>query len=246
MKKLIASLLTILFLVSAQFAYAAWVAVENFEYGSGTDLNGQSGGSGWSAAWTEAGTTGIAGNTSVFYEGTASVSATSANVGTGNNERQLTTDLTGNGNIVYVAMRRSVNNSGSHRFNFRDTGDNNRFSLAMKANGNIDLLSGTGGTSQTIVSGYSVDTWYVFRLTINTTAGTVTAAYSTDAYGSSGSFSSESSAATYTAGDLRYVLLDADPDGAGSGATMYWDYMNSATPFVAAANNLEDSYSFWW
>lgn len=211
----------------------AWVAQETFSgYADATDLSGLNGVGGWSAAWQEGGTAGIVTDAAVTYEGSRSAKSTSATVNTGNNFRQLATDLTGDGNVMYLAMRRSVNNSGSHRYNFRNPADSSRFSVVMLASGVLQLKSETAGTSQTLVATYSVDTWYVIRLTINTAAGTVTAAVSTDAFGSAGTFGSESSAATFTAGDLRYVLLDADPDGAGSGATMYWDYISAVNPFT--------------
>lgn len=214
----------------------AWVAVETFDsYSDAADLNGQNGGSGWSAAWTEGGTTGIVVDAAVTYDGGKSIKSTSATVGTGNNFRQLSTDLTGDGNVFYCAMRRSANNSGSHRINIRNTSDSGRVDLWMDADSNIYLKGLPSGTQRTLVSGYSVDTWYVFKVTLNTSSGTVTAAVSTDAYGTAGTFGADSSSSAFTSGDIRYILVDADPDGAGSGATMYWDYFSGTSPFTSSA-----------
>lgn len=209
----------------------AWVAEEDFEYSNGTDLTSQTGGSGWSAAWAKGGTTTKVADTSVKYANTASLKGVSASVGTGNHERQLTTDLTGDGNILYFALRRSSSSSGSHRVNFRNTTDSGRIDVWMASDGNIYLKGLPSGTQRTLVSGYSVDTWYVIRLTINVTSATATAAVSTDAYNTAGTFGTESASSAFTAGNLRYVLLDTDPNGVGSGVTMYWDYISPTSPF---------------
>jgi hypothetical protein len=152
--------------------------------------------------------------------------------GTGDVRRQLAADFSGAG-VIYFAMRRASNGSGSHRVNFRSTGDSGRLSVRMLANGNLDLNSETGGGTVTLVSGYSSNTYYVVRLTINTATGTATAAVGTGAFGSTSSFGSESSSVSFTTGDWRYILINSDPDG--QGAAGFVDYISPSNPFTTAS-----------
>lgn len=210
----------------------AWVAIEDFNSytPAGTSLSGGAGGSGWGAnTWSLSGGTLVSDSTA--YEGAFSVKATSAGLGGNNAERRLGTDLSGSFTF-YCVIWKDVSNSGEMRWNFRDTGDNGRFSVVMDASDNIVLRSETGGTSQTIKTSYATSTFYVIKLVGDTAAGTVNGAWSTDAYGSAGSFSSATSDATFTAGDLRFVLVDFGAS-AGTGSTSRWDYLSPTNPFVS-------------
>lgn len=208
----------------------AWVAEETFEsYSDTADINGGSGGSGFAGNWYRSGGS-IVCTTAAAFEGSKSASGTSAGLSSQNYQRQLSADFSGYG-VIYVAMRRTSNSSGSMRWNFRSTGDSGRVSVYMASDGYIKLKSETAGTTQNIMA-YSANTTYVVRISVNTSTGVATAAASAAIYGSAGSFSPECTSVSFTTGDWRYILIDLDPDGAGSGVTNYWDYLSPTSPFA--------------
>lgn len=198
----------------------AWTAVEDFNSYSDGDLPGNNGGSGWSGAWSGSANFDVQGTT--VYEGAKAIeNTTSSNV-----SRSLTTALSGDGHKVYVAHRRTANNSGQSVIGFDNSVPVHRVTIVFNASGNIV------GDGTTILAGYSANTWYVLRVTLNTDADTYTVAYSTDAYGSVGTFSSESPAITMggaSSTDITAIFLDIDVGGDG-----YWDYISGSNPFVEA------------
>lgn len=195
----------------------AWTAEADFNDLSVADLTGQSGGSGWTGAWS--GSTNFDVQASVAYEGANAVS----NAGGSNIARTLTTSrVTG---IVYIAMRKSSNSSGGKKSRLRQSGGGIRVQINMLSSGNI-VADASG--SVTLVSGYSANTWYVFRITFDTGAGTYTTATSTDAFGTAGTFSAESATSTMgSTGNISDVMFDSD-----TGDTGYWDYISDTTPFT--------------
>jgi len=208
----------------------AWTAVEDFEdYADATSISGLNGGTGWAGAWSLTGGT-LVTNSSPVYQSTRGITATSAGLGGNNAERQLSSDVSGSF-VIYCAMRRSSNSSGEIRWNFRNTGDSDRISVVMKADGIAYIRGVTTGANLASIGSYSADTYYVFRITGDTSTGSVSAAMSSDAFGSAGSFGTESSSVSFNTGDLRYVLIDF-ADGAGTGVTNYWDYLSATSPFA--------------
>jgi hypothetical protein len=211
----------------------AWTAEEKFEYTNGSDLNGASGGSGFSDNWTGA-SSNISVQNSVTYQGTGAATATSASLGGGAMERDFTSGVTSG--VYYIAMYRSSTSSGELRWNFRNQADNDSMSIKMNASGNIVL----GSTSPVTVASYAANTWYVIRVTFdvagNAGAGSYTAAVSTGGFGSAGTFGTESSSKTFqnSATTISHVLLDFGAS-AGTGVTNYWDYLSPTSPFTVAA-----------
>lgn len=207
----------------------AWAAEEAFNsYSNTTDINGGTGGTGWGAnAWSRSGGA-ITSTTSSPMEGAAMATATSAGLGSNNYERQLGSDFSGYGTI-YCALRRSSTSSGEVRWNFRNTTDSGRLSIVMNASGNIRLEGNL--TQVTVLTGYSANTTYFFRIKVDTTTGVATCQYSTDSYGTAGKWSNESSQATFSTGAWRYVLIDFGA-AAGTGVTNYWDYLSPTSPYT--------------
>ena len=197
----------------------AWVADADFNGLSVADLNGQSGGTGWSAAWSGSANYDV--QASVAYEGANGVQNASGS----NISRALTTEISGSADIVYFAMRKTSVSAGGAKMRLLNPSGDIRVQIIMDPSGNIEATA--SGTVR-ILTGYSADTWYAFRVTTNIGAGTYTVATSTDAYGTNGSFGTESSSCTMSnTGNIGQVMLDAD-----TGNTCYWDYISPTTPFV--------------
>lgn len=210
----------------------AWIADANFNGLTDGDLNGQAGGSGWSNNWGDVGSfqpafTDVQGTT--VYEGAKGVRNAGGISAIG---RTLTTALTsGNTGVIYMALRRTTT-AGTENCNitFRTSGDAARMSVVLNASGNLVI---TGTTTVTLLAGYSADTWCVVRVTYDMTAGTFTGAYSTDAYGTAGTFSTESSSVTMaSSGDIAWVVLNG-----GDSNTGLHDYISPTSPFTAVATH---------
>lgn len=203
----------------------AWVATDDFNSYSDGDLNGNNGGSGFSAAWSGSVNFDVQGTT--VAEGAKAIVNTSGS----NISRALTSAVSGDGNIVYFAMRNSSAAAGGAKMRFLDGSSAIREQIIMNSSGNIVL----GITSPvTVLAGYSANTWYFFKLTLNVTSQTATLAYSTDAYGTAGSFSAESSSHDFSSdgtGNIANIQLDAD-----TGSTKYWDYISDTSPYPVEDN----------
>lgn len=163
--------------------------------------------------------------TATVYEGTKALGSsvtTNSIIG-----RSLATELTGAG-VVYVSMYRNNSNTGSALATiafFRNSSGANRFAVFLSgATGNM----GGDLAGAVVLADYSLNTWYTLRITYDMSANTYTVAYSTDAYGTVGTFSSES--ATYTmsnSGAVTGISLRAGTHDRG-----FIDYISSETPFV--------------
>ena len=197
----------------------AWVAEDLFNGYSDGDLNANNGGSGWSGAWST--------NTLADVQGTVTYEGAKGILDAGGNpaaSRILTTAISDSSSIMYIAMRRSSTSTGQH-YIILQAGASSRVSIIFNNAGNI---LGNGTTIRT----YAANTWYVLRITLNTSGNSYTVATSTDAYGTAGTFSSESSTITMgTSGNIDRVVFDAD-----TGANSYWDYISGTSPFTSATN----------
>lgn len=205
----------------------AWTAVENFNTYADGDLAGESGGSGWSAAWDNAATAVINVTGVQAYEGAKSIEVADGSTFT-LYQRDLTSALTGDGNVFYVAMRRSgISAGGDQTIIFRNIASGSRCGLKLAGGGNIQI---TGTTAVDVLASYSFDTWYALRVTLNVTAGTATAAYSTGTYQGGGSWSSESSPVTMTnSGNIDRLQINCDAES----GTEYIDYISGVDPLPA-------------
>ena len=202
----------------------AWAATEDFNGYADGDLTGESGGTGWASAWSGGNEIDVQGTT--VYEGAKAVVQTGASGST--LTRQFTTEISDSSSVTYVALRRSSNSSGVLYYDIRNASDQERVRITLNASGNI-VANGT-----TIVA-YSANTWYVLRITLNTSGSSFTVAYSTGAYGSASSFSADSAGISMTnTGNLERVVLTTDAVAAISN---YWDYISPTTPFVAATGD---------
>lgn len=206
----------------------AWVATDNFDSYSNGDLNGGSGGSSWSTNWS--------GSTSFDVQGTTVYQGSKAITNTNNGEVsiQRTFSAVSDG-VVYFAVRKTSNSAGGFLISLRNSSDSSRGYVFFDNSSNI--IAGTG----TVLSGYSANTWYVIRLTFNATLGTYSAAYSTDAFGTAGTFSADSTPAVMgNTGDITRIQFAHDYDG-GTGVTSYFDYISPTSPFVEAPTSINVS-----
>ena len=203
----------------------AWVAEENFDsYSDNVDIAGKTGGSGWSAGWVNGATELIRSTTDQAQGGSVSAEVVS---GTGNTfyTRLLTTEISSGTGITYVAMRMSVNNSGTNVFSIRSSAGG-RISLNFLSNGNIISLA------ETLVTGFTVNIWYVFRITWNFTAGTYTVATSADG----GAYGSESASISMAnSGNFDRVALAGD---SGSGFS-FTDTISATDPLAVVVTHLQ-------
>lgn len=211
-------------LIMPRAAFAAWAATDAFEdYSNGASMNGASGGSGWTGNW--AATTWIA-STADSYEGSVSARTTT-------NAMQRTYTAISSGTVtMYVALKRTVAGANDSRFYVLNTAQSGGMGIHFDTSGNIVV---SGSTEHTIVTSYTPDQWYVFRVSINRDSWTTTVDYSTDTYGSAGSWTNGvTDAANFgTASDLTYIRYECD--NLTGGGFWYTDYISDTSPFIAAA-----------
>lgn len=206
-------------ILNIQNAQAAITFEDTFESYSNGGLNGLNGGTGWAGAWSN-GTGDWDIQSTVVYQGTK---ATTASV---NSARREFAALTGNGNVLYFAARRSSNAATRSSIYLTNSSESERTQIDFTG-GNITI------PGHTLVSGYASNQWYVFRMTINVDAGNYTVATSTDAFGPGGTFGADSAAVSFTStGDIVKFLSQTDNLG-----TEDWfiDYISPTSPFAAAA-----------
>lgn len=202
--------LLILFLVLPFTSYGAWVATDDFESYSNGDLNGQSGGTGWSGAWSGSTAFDVQGTT--VYEGTKAVKATNPN---GVIDRILTTGT--NSGTVYFALRRSgTTNDGT--VDFRASGTNK---IRISLNDN-NIRAYDNSSFNTILTGFATDTWYLFEVIYTDTSYTIK-------YHDGASWSSSYGPYTIDSGNVTGIRLSGGGSGTGD---IYWDYIGDTDPTV--------------
>jgi hypothetical protein len=205
----------------------AWTAEDTIESYSVGTLNAGAGGTGWSGDWGAVGSfnpSQFSVVTTTAYEGTKAVIAdggTGPAIG-----RALSTSISASA-VLYIAMRRTTTGGVNEgQFTLRNTSDQQRVGVFFNISGRIILGSGGGAVD---VAPYSINTWYVIRLTFNPATNAATMAYSTNSYGSAGTFSAESSSYTMgNTGDVAWLVLNGGDDD-----TMMFDYISGTSPFVA-------------
>lgn len=202
----------------------AWVAEDTFDSDTDGDLPGQANGTGWSAAWANGGN-----GTNYDIQGTTTYQGAKAVLNNTNANafvtRTLTTAISDSG-VMYFACRPGSNSAGQLVFTLRSS-VGGRANVVFNSSGNITA----GGN--TVLTGYSANTWYVIRITFSVTGGTYSAAYSTGTYGSAGTFSADSATATMTSsGNIDRVGIDKDARVASD----YFDYISGTSPFTAATS----------
>jgi len=208
----------------------AFVSEDKFDLYANGDLAGKNGGAGWGGAWVNAATQTQSVQGTTVYQGQKAVTISN---GAGNTfyTRALAAGVSGDGNVLYFAIRRTLNNSGEISISARsNSGVNSRVAVKMNNAGNITLV---GTTTVTALTGYSTSTQYAIRLTVNVTAGTATMAYSTGAYGSGGSWSAESSSVTLSS------TGNIDAIGLGTDTSASTDTIDAITPFDLMATQLD-------
>ena len=184
---------------TASTASAALIDFEPFDY-TGTDLNGQAGGTGWNGGWFATGTSPSVqlanGGTSLSYpasfEPPATTPPTSGTrlstgglVANASSSRLLaeTINLSQDGNVRYVStlIRKNVANGGgvnndSILLEFVDSAANRRFGLGIEGTGDKPWLNANGST--TPLSGPAVtpgDTYFLVAKIVSSAASPDTA-----------------------------------------------------------------------
>lgn len=199
----------------------AWVAEETFEsYSNGDNISGKNGGTGFASGWAISGTP--TGTWAVSNVSPAQGSLHVVRNGGENSDmrRQLAVDVSGSF-VFYIALRMGSFTGSTCSFNIRDTSDNATVGLAFTTSGTITW------NGVTLFASYTADTYYFYRITANGTSFTV--ARSTDAFGSVGTWSAESSSANYLNGTtIRHMLVG----GNGSNGNRAIDYISPTSPFI--------------
>lgn len=191
----------------------AWVAEEDFDsYTNGNDLNGKSGGSGWSAAWS--GGTAFDISNAQSYDSPNSCITTNADQ---NISRSLTSATTSG--TLYFAVKCTamasdfqvdfkVGASAAFRFSFRNTD-------------NIEIL---GAVTTVYNSAFSTSLWYLWEVVYNGTTADIRIHDGT-------SWGATSSALAYgTTGDVTQIAFNG-----GASQTCYVDKITATNPLVSAA-----------
>ena len=151
----------------------SWVAEEDFEsYADESDLKTQSGGSGWSAAWTGGANT-VYADTATASEGSVS-SRTVSNSGNTFYWRTLTTTISTTG-IIYYSMRKSSTGSGVNSVALRSSGGG-RFQVRLDNSGNIQAYN-QNTTAWVTLTSFSANTWYDIRVTFDVSASSFSVSY---------------------------------------------------------------------
>lgn len=204
----------------------AWVAEENFNSLSDGDLNGQGGGSGWSANWSGGTNYDVQGST--VYEGAKAVQGVNANQ---NITRALTTAVSAG--VVYWAMRCNMGPTGDAAVDLK-TGGNIYARIQFRSDGGspANILVATGTAQNTIVSGFS-NIWYVIELTIISTSSFSIRVHNGTSWSSSfGPYTSN------TTGSVDTVQFNS-----GGDQTLYVDTFTATDPTAAAGPANLKSYN---
>jgi len=200
----------------------AWVAEDTFEGATDeANLTAWSGGTGWAGAWVNAATNLERSDTATAYDGSVSARVVS-NAGNTFYTRTLSSSTTSG--VVYVALSKSSTSAGENSFSLRSSAGG-RAIVRLTAAGNLQAFGSSGAVN--LLAGFTVNTWYVVRITFDTTAGTFTAAYSTGGYGTGGTFGTESSSITM----FGSGAIDRVGAGGDTGANSWVDYISGTTPF---------------
>jgi hypothetical protein len=207
----------------------AWVAEDDFNsYGTG-DLNGGSGGGGWGANWS--GSVNFDTTTSPTWEGSDAITNASGS----NISRNIVTALSTDGHVVYFAMRKTSTSAGGNKVRFTSSGTI-RAQIMLNSSGNCTATT-SGGTS--VFTGYSANTWYAFKVTLDVSSGTYDVDYSTDAYGAEGTWTAGASGISLeNSGNIDNVQFDSD-----TGNTNYWDYISGTSPYRGVGITHSNTYS---
>jgi len=210
-----------LFLFETHSAAATWTPEESFNsYSVGADLNGGSGGSGWSGNWVRASSPNnpIVAEASVTYDGSTSVRTTSNNAGVYRSLGSLTAGS------LYVAMRKTSTSSGSWYLTLGDGSyPTDRMAIRAGTGGNIEIYDNNTGYQ---ITAYNADQWYVINIEFdNTNHANQYRARVHDGI----SWSSFSSWYTVSGGSYSGIIY-VSPQGDCSGITCYWDTIQSANP----------------
>lgn len=201
----------------------AWQATETFEGLNVADLAGQGGGSGWTGNWTNAATEVINVSSATTFDGSRSADV-NTNAGSTLYYRVIATPVATDGNVFYIAMRRSGISAGGDLNVLLRSGTTNRFNFGLKGDQNLKIA---GTTTVTLLSTYSFNTWYTLRITLNAASNTMTAAYGAGNYLTGFSYSSESSAVTGSnSGDIDRIYINCDPDSGSE----FIDYISPTDP----------------
>jgi len=196
----------------------AWVAEELFDSYSDGDLNGNNGGSGFSAAWSGGTNYDVQGTT--VYQGAKAVTGVNANQ---NISRPLTTAVSSG--VVYVAMRYSAG-TGDAQFDFRTSGNTtNAFRISMRdVSGSKNILT-LAAVETTLLTGFDTSVFYVFEVTIN---GDNT--FNIRFHNGTSWSSTTSNLAYANNGNIDGVQLNS-----GGAQTVFYDYISPTNPISSTS-----------
>lgn len=189
----------------------AWTYEQKFNSLTDGDLNGQDSWSGGTAVDVQ---------TAVTYEGAKAIKEINGNT---NMFRDVTAVTSG---TLYIAGRMEAGFADGANFDMLSaSGATLQTRLSLDGAGNI--TASHGGGASIIVTGYSVDTWYLFEIVF--TGSTFSIRYNTTGLPSGWSASF---------GPYNYIAGAADLDrirlNLGGSQTSYWDTITPTNPIVAA------------
>ena len=196
----------------------AWVATDDFNSYSDGSINGDNGGSGWSAGWVLAsGAIDVQGTT--VYEGAKAVTANTSSADLAS--RALTSTVTVG--TMYIAMRASATTVIGFTVLEGGAGTGKMY-IKFDSDGNIKIFDNGAGSYQTIQA-YSANTWYIIGIDFDNTgqpnkyrANVNGGAYSSYYTVNGGSYTS-----------ISHVRLETDT-GTGS---VFWDRISDTYPSSA-------------
>jgi len=199
----------------------AWVAEDNFDSYSDGDLNGNNGGSGWSAAWAGDVDYDVEGTT--VYQGAKAVSGINAN---GSIIRTLTSTTTSG--TVYFAMRMD-DTSGDGGILFRNGADTTTYIL-IKFNTTDIVVSNGFETTTTYISGFTTGAWYLFEIAYNGASYDIR-------YHNGTSWSSPNTYSVDTNSAIDTIRLNA-----GNNNDFYFDYISPTNPIPETGGDTKARY----
>jgi hypothetical protein len=239
MNRILAIALFALLLAQPSFALAAWVATDDFEtYTNGASMNGASGGSGFTDNWS---TANWIATTASSYHGTKAARTTN-----GFMQRDYGGISSGTVTLYVALMRSATDTTHASRVYVQNAAQS--AGVGIQFNETSGAITVDGSTAnQVIVPTFTAGQWYVFRIIIDRDNWKVSVDYSTDAYGSAGTWNTGVTNISMfgSASDLSNLRYECD----NLSTTFYYtDYLGSTSPFTSpvSAAVLDQSYSFWW
>lgn len=239
----IITLVAVLLFFGPQSALAAWAGEENFDsYTNGSNLDGLTGGSGWSGVgWVGADGTAFLIDNSQSVNTPNSTSMTSGSSADNRHYRALSVGITTDA-TVYVSVRTSdvTNNSGPY-VGLIQGAPFTDYACYVQFGHNSGQVSYFNGTSWVNIKAISNNTWYRVGMETDTVNQLNKCLYTIDNGNSTGWVTSYAAFAAVSG-----IILENAEGAAASSPSVWFDAISATYATTPAAATKASDDDWWW